>query len=89
MIINPTLGECGKEDHPWNAPGTAPIYSPCGTAGGMPNGCNNDGEGGYCDCCMEDKCGAWAFGPNAEDIEWPNMPITEWIAGTEDLKLSN
>ena len=76
-------GECGKEDHPWHAPGTAPIYSPCGTAGGMPNGCNDDGEGEFGDCCGSDgKCGSWAFGPNAENVEWPDMPITEWTAGS-------
>ena len=43
----------------------------------MPNGCNHDGEGDFGDCCGSDgKCGSWAFGPNAEDVEWPEMPIT-------------
>ena len=25
--------------HPWRAPGTAPLHSPCGVAGGNPQGC--------------------------------------------------
>ena len=34
-------------------------------------------EGDFGDCCGSDgKCGSWAFGPNAEDVEWPDMPIT-------------
>ena len=48
--------------------------------GGMPNGCNADGEGTFGDCCTE-KCGIFAFGNNTEDYSWPDMPITEWYAG--------
>ena len=65
---------------PWNAPGTAPVHGPCGTMGGMPNGCNADGEGKFGDCCS-DTCGIFAFGNNTEDYPWPDMPITEWHAG--------
>ena len=38
------VGQAGaKEDHPWNAPGTAPVFGPCGAMGGMPLGCNSIG----------------------------------------------
>ena len=30
--------------NPWNAPGSAPVHSGCGVAGGNPNGCP-EGEG--------------------------------------------
>ena len=66
---------------PWSAPGTAFIYSPCGTLGGAPNGCNDDGEGEFGECCG-DSCGKFAMGDNAENYEWPDMPITEWTAGS-------
>ena len=56
----------------------------------MPNGCNHDGEGEFGDCCGSDgKCGSWAFGPNAEDVEWPDMPITEWNAGSSQGPYTN
>ena len=66
--------------NPWFAPGTAPVNGPCGTMGGMPNGCNGDGKGSYGDCCTE-KCGIFAFGNNTKDYAWPDMPVTEWFAG--------
>ena len=76
-------GDCGKAEYPWNAPGTTLVHSPCGTAGGMPNGCNHDGQGEVGDCCANGKCGAWALGDNGENYEWPDMPVTEWVAGSE------
>ena len=76
------VGQAGaKDDHPWYAPGTAPVFGPCGSAGGMPLGCNNDGEGSFGDCCSN-NCDSYAMGDNAENYEWPAMPITEWKAGS-------
>ena len=80
----PPLGDNDPEKmkkHPWNAPGTAPLFGPCGTLGAKPNGCHNDGEGNFGDCCS-DNCGSFAMGDNAENYEWPDMPITEWKAGS-------
>ena len=31
------------EHNPWRSPGSAPIFSPCGVAGGNPNGCPEGG----------------------------------------------
>ena len=77
---NGNAGNNNQVKFPWNAPGTAPVLSPCGTMGGMPKGCNADGEGAYGDCCAQ-QCGIFAFGNNTEDYPWPDMPITEWYAG--------
>ena len=78
-------GQGGNDDekkHPWWAPGTAPVHGPCGTLGAMPNGCNNDGEGTFGDCC--NNCGIFALGDNAENYLWPDMPISEWFSGEEE-----
>ena len=66
---------------PWHAPGRAPIFSPCGNAGGNPRGCKEDEHEKFGDCCGV-ACGAYAFGRNAEEYQWPNAPTTEWIAGS-------
>ena len=77
------VGQSGaKEDHPWRAPGTAPVFGPCGSMGGMPLGCDSDGEGSFGDCCSN-NCDSFALGGNAEAYQWPNMPVTEWIAGAQ------
>ena len=67
--------------YPWQAPGTAPSFSPCGTLGGAPNGCNNDGSGIFGECCSG-NCDTFALGDYAENYEWPDMPITEWKLGS-------
>ena len=80
------VGQAGaKEDHPWNAPGTAPVFGPCGAMGGMPLGCDGDGEGSFGDCCgnnPDNPCGRFAMGDMAENYEWPSMPVTEWNSGS-------
>ena len=43
-------------------------------------GCDNDGEGSFGDCCSG-NCDSFALGGNAETYQWPNMPVTEWTAG--------
>ena len=67
--------------YPWQAPGTAPVFGPCGSMGGMPLGCDNDGEGSFGDCCSS-NCDTFALGDNAENYLWPDMPVTEWVAGS-------
>jgi len=70
------------KNNPWNSPGTAPVYGSCGTLGGNPLGCNNDGEGKFGDCCNEQCSGGFALGDNAENYEWDNPAVTEWKAGS-------
>ena len=80
------VGQAGANDKkhkfPWHAPGTAPIFSPCGAMGGNPLGCDLDGEGKFGDCCSR-NCDGFALGGLAEDYHWPNPPTTEWKAGTQ------
>jgi len=86
------------ETYPWQSPGSAPVYGPCGTMGGLPNGCNDDGVGNFGDNCNDCNCGtdsidtsgdqcdcgAFAFGKPAEQYEWPNAPTTIWKRGTNE-----
>ena len=53
------------------ATGTAPVFGPCGSMGGMPLGCDNDGEGSFGDCCSG-NCDAFALGGNAEAYQGGN-----------------
>merc|ERR1719481_361077 len=72
---------CGHDKNPWFSPGSAPIFGSCGTLGGNPNGCHNDGEGNFGDCCGgEEKgiCGQFAMGENAENYPWLDPPVTTW-----------
>merc|ERR1719186_2117332 len=70
-----------KQHHPWDAPGTAPIFSACGSAGGNPGGCTGAENEKFGDCCGG-NCGGYSFGDNAEEYSWPKAPITEWKAGS-------
>jgi len=66
---------------PWHAPGTAPVYGSCGTAGGEPFGCDKDGKGEFGECCSH-NCDTYAMGKNAEDYPWPDIPTTVWRVGS-------
>ena len=71
-----------KKEFPWNAPGSAPVFGPCGTLGGWPHGCNGDNKGDFGDCCSG-NCDGFALGKNAEEYHWPGeIPITPWFAGS-------
>ena len=75
------------DDHknPWHAPGTAPVFGPCGSLGGWPLGCDGDGSGTFGDCCSH-NCDGFALGLNAEDYDWDSIGggpvVTEWFAGS-------
>jgi len=71
----------GQANNPWHAPGTAPIFSPCGVAGGNPEGCTGQEHEKFGDCCG-DNCGGYSLGENAEEYPWPDAPVTEWKAGS-------
>lgn len=80
------VGQAGHDGHhvtfPWHAPGTAPVFSPCGAMGGNPYGCDMDGKGKFGDCCSG-NCDSFALGGLAEEYHWPDAPTTEWKAGSE------
>uniref|UniRef100_A0A7M5VCW4 Chitin-binding type-4 domain-containing protein n=1 Tax=Clytia hemisphaerica TaxID=252671 RepID=A0A7M5VCW4_9CNID len=61
--------------NPWRAPGAAPISSPCGVAGGNPNGCIGGPK------CGQDQ-GGFDKGPKAEDVDFPfHIHVTNWTRG--------
>jgi len=71
------------DKNPWMAPGSAPISSSCGVAGGNPNGC----PGGSSQNIGEDcPGGGWSYGPSAEEYYvspgFPGVVTTEWKAGS-------
>ena len=74
--------------HPWRAPGTAPIHSPCGVDGGNPNGCSAEPDCGdpdrpNCGNPKGDNCagGGYGHGPDARNFSFPNFVTTDWVAG--------
>ena len=65
--------------NPWRSPGSAHVHSPCGVAGGNPDGCPIGaprGEGFDC------PGGGWSHGPNAEHYPFSDIPITKWSVGS-------
>eukprot|EP00111_Clytia_hemisphaerica_P006043 TCONS_00017484-protein len=61
--------------HPWRAPGSAPVFSPCGAAGGNPNGCLGGPQ------CGNDQ-GGYPFGPKAEEFQFKHdIHVTNWTLG--------
>jgi len=63
--------------HPWRAPGTAPVFSPCGFDGGNPKGCpvgnpSQKGCGG----------GGYGHGPDGRSLKGNTKPEV-WTAGGE------
>ena len=59
--------------NPWRAPGTAPVWSPCGIDGGNPGGCRFGAKSPY-GCAG----GGYAFGPDARNFTFPNVVKTTW-----------
>ena len=51
LCLDPDGSVIEHDNNPWMAPGTAPVFSPCGAMGGNPNGCHNDGKGSFGDIC--------------------------------------
>lgn len=64
--------------NPWRAPGTAPIWSPCGVDGGNMDGCVTD-HGTSSSCAP----GGYPHGPDARaDYQRFSPKTTVWEAGT-------
>ena len=82
MRTHPQLEEYGDKEndmHPWMAPGSAPVHSPCGALGGNPLGPVGSSEDIF------DNAG-WSYGPLAEDYYvspgFQDVVTTEWKAGS-------
>ena len=82
QVFDPSRGKSYSQS-PWAAPGTAPVYSSCGTMGGKMIGCQYNYQGTQYDCCAED-CGTFQFGPSAERYPplYENAIETVWALGS-------
>jgi len=67
------------ENMPWRAPGSAPIFSPCGIEGGNPHGCPSGVEQPVGTPCPG---GGSAYGTDALNASFPDVVTTEWAAGS-------
>jgi hypothetical protein len=63
--------------NPWRAPGSAPVWSPCGIDGGNPWGCPRGNP-------KPDGCliGGYGYGPDGRTLKGNTNP-TEWTAGEQ------
>ena len=61
--------------NPWMAPGSAPVFSPCGWAGGNPQGCGGVPE--YEGC----PGGGFSIGYDSLDVIWNDTVRTQWVRG--------
>ena len=63
--------------HPWRAPGTAAVHSPCGIDGGNPTGCpaGNPSPAG----CAG---GGYGNGPDARAFNFTDVVTTDWKRGS-------
>ena len=61
--------------NPWMAPGTAPVFSPCGWGGGNPEGCGGVPYGQEC------PGGGYSVGYDSRSVIWNDTVTTEWIRG--------
>jgi len=64
--------------NPWMAPGSAPVWSPCGVGGGNPEGCGPQEGMDPIDC----PGGGYSYGPDARDFHWEAAVSTEWTRGS-------
>ena len=62
--------------NPWRSPGAAPIFSPCGVAGGNPLGCPEGAPPGDCPGF------GYSYGPKAEHVRLPGVVTTYWHIGS-------
>jgi len=62
--------------NPWMAPGSAPVFSPCGIEGGNPFGCGDVEDDGEC------PGGGSSRGRDARDISWVEAVDTIWERGS-------
>jgi len=62
--------------NPWMAPGTAPVFSPCGWGGGNPEGCGGVPFGQEC------PGGGYSVGFDSRSVVWNDTVTTEWMRGS-------
>ena len=70
------LSNISLQTNPWRKPGSAPVFSGCGVAGGNPDGCPPGGPPGDC------PGGGFAYGPAAENVTFKDAVTSKWRAGS-------
>jgi len=80
MLASPRI----RNDNPWQAPGTAPVFSPCGVSGGNPQGClaGRDLRPKGSRCPLDFDNGAWTYGKKQEEYKFPKSTTTSWKRGS-------
>jgi hypothetical protein len=66
------------QKNPWNAPGSSPVFSGCGIAGGNPLGCPEGAPMLPGQDCGGVYKGGYSYGPRAEDFDFADVVTTEW-----------
>ena len=69
--------------NPWLAPGSAPVFGPCGAAGGFPLGCPWGAPRGPADDCGKEAgaMGGFSYGALGHEHEFPDVVTTTWRRG--------
>jgi len=79
MLANPGI----RNDNPWQAPGTAPVFSPCGVNGGNPKGCLLEKTSGQKDpgvhCTLTTEPGVMGKRRRNTIFQTPLPPAGEWV----------
>ena len=69
--------------NPWLAPGSAPVFGPCGAAGGFPRGCPWGAPRRPADDCGQEAgaMGGFSYGALGHEHEFPDVVTTTWRRG--------
>ena len=67
--------------NPWMSPGSAPVFFPCGVAGGNPDGCPPGEPARPGQDCGGVYKGGWSYGPAAEQFQFDEVVSTDWVRG--------
>ena len=75
--------EAWVAQNPWLAPGSAPVFGPCGAAGGFPLGCPWGAPRGPADDCGKEAgaMGGFSYGALGHEYEFPDVVTTTWRRG--------
>jgi len=70
--------------NPWMSPGSAPVFGPCGAAGGFPKGCPWGAPSAPADDCSKEAgaMGGFSYGPLATEYDFKNVVSTTWKKGS-------
>merc|ERR1711894_460709 len=69
--------------NPWLAPGSAPVFGPCGAAGGFPRGCPWGAPRRLADDCGQEagSMGGFSYGALGHEHEFPDVVPPAVVGG--------